>query len=134
MFLSIIEVGVALHAESLLHELFLDFKHTNLQHSYVNSLLIYCGQKTNLLGRPRHVLQLTLCVRFDSCCIFLAKLICSIYGHDRMTNSLPETISVTLISFESGTMESSCWPFSVSLPSDNIFSVCDTLNSVSIPR
>lgn len=73
-------------------------------------------------------MQLTLCVRFDSYCIFLAKLIRSIYGHDRMTNSLPETISVTLISFESGTMESSCWPFSVSLPSANIFSVCDNLN------
>lgn len=30
-----------------------------------------------------------------------------------MTNSPPETISATPISFESGTMGSSCWPFSV---------------------
>lgn len=59
-------------------------------------------------------------------CIFVAKRTCYIYVvcvrvNTRMTNSLPETISVTLISFESGTMGSSCWPFSVSLPRANLF-------------
>lgn len=38
-----------------------------------------------------------------------------LYVHVRMTNSLPETISVTQISCEWGMMGSLCWPFLVSL-------------------
>lgn len=47
------------------------------------------------------------------------KLICGLFA-SRMMNSLPEMISAMPINFELGTMESSCWPFSVSPSHGNI--------------